>query len=80
MEEFWKIFVGETPDVLPAGGEAFTGPGFYSAVKAGKPATPRFYTSDKEVIYRLRKYLAHSVCFACSTLGKDYCSPRPAAS
>ncbi|KAF1961952.1 hypothetical protein CC80DRAFT_589416 [Byssothecium circinans] len=63
LQDFWNIFIGDTPEVLPAGGAERAGPGFYFTVKAGKPATPKRYISpasfcknDAEVVARWRKY------------------------
>jgi len=63
LQDFWKIFIGDAPEVLPGSGVQRAGPGFYFTVKAGKPATPKVYISpatfcknDAEVIARLRKY------------------------
>ncbi|EPS38125.1 hypothetical protein H072_8169 [Dactylellina haptotyla CBS 200.50] len=65
VKDFWKIFIGESPDVLPTGGAERAGPGFYFTVKAGKPASPKVYISpisfcknDAEVLSRLRRYFA----------------------
>jgi len=64
VKDFWRIFIGDAPDELPAGVER-AGPGFYFTVKAGKPATPKVYISpasfcknDAEVLQRLRKYFS----------------------
>jgi DMATS type aromatic prenyltransferase len=63
LKDFWKIFIGNAPEVLPNSGVQRAGPGFYFTVKAGKPATPKVYISpasfcknDADVIARLRKY------------------------
>jgi DMATS type aromatic prenyltransferase len=63
LQDFWRIFIGDAPDVMPNSGVQRAGPGFYFTVKAGKPATPKVYISpasfcknDAEVIARLRKY------------------------
>ncbi|KAK6358207.1 hypothetical protein TWF730_007558 [Orbilia blumenaviensis] len=65
LKDFWKIFIGDAPDVLPTGGAERAGPGFYFTVKAGKPATPKVYISpisfcknDTEVLGRLREYFS----------------------
>ncbi|KAF3084244.1 hypothetical protein TWF569_009584 [Orbilia oligospora] len=65
VKDFWKIFIGDAPDVLPTGGAERAGPGFYFTVKAGKPASPKVYISpisfcknDAEVLVRLRKYFS----------------------
>jgi DMATS type aromatic prenyltransferase len=63
LKDFWKIFIGDAPDILPESGVQRAGPGFYFTVKAGKPATPKVYISpasfcknDADVIARLRRY------------------------
>jgi DMATS type aromatic prenyltransferase len=63
LQDFWKIFIGDAPEVLANSRVQRAGPGFYFTVKAGKPATPKVYISpasfcksDAEVIARLRKY------------------------
>ncbi|KAF3935660.1 hypothetical protein ABW19_dt0206475 [Dactylella cylindrospora] len=65
VKDFWRIFIGEAPDVLPTGGAERAGPGFYFTVKAGKPASPKVYISpisfcknDAEVLKRLRQYFS----------------------
>ncbi|KAF2462690.1 aromatic prenyltransferase [Lindgomyces ingoldianus] len=63
LKDFWKIFIGDAPEVLSKTGVERAGPGFYFTVKAGKPATPKVYISpasfcknDAEVIGRMRKF------------------------
>lgn len=63
LKDFWTIFIGDAPSVLPKGGKERAGPGFYFTIKAGKPATPKVYISpasfcksDAEVVSRLRRY------------------------
>ncbi|CAI6334778.1 unnamed protein product [Periconia digitata] len=63
LKDFWKIFIGEAPAVLPSGGKERAGPGFYFTIKAGKPATPKVYISpasfcesDAEVLKRLWRF------------------------
>ncbi|KAF3910862.1 hypothetical protein ABW20_dc0106411 [Dactylellina cionopaga] len=65
VEDFWNIFIGDAPAVLPSGGAERAGPGFYFTVKAGKPASPKVYISpisfcknDTEVLARLRQYFS----------------------
>ncbi|KAF2621233.1 hypothetical protein BU25DRAFT_495895 [Macroventuria anomochaeta] len=62
VQDFWMIFIGDAPDVLPQSG-AERGPGFYFTAKAEQPITPKVYISlapfcenDLEVLKRLRRY------------------------
>ena len=64
VQDFWRIFIGNAPDVLPQGGNQ-RGPGFYFTVKAGQPTTPKLYISpgpfcrnDLDVLERLRLYFS----------------------
>ncbi|KAJ8113079.1 hypothetical protein OPT61_g4711 [Boeremia exigua] len=64
VRDFWNIFVGDAPDVLPKDGVA-RGPGFYFTAQAGKIATPKLYISpgpfcknDQDVLARLRRYFS----------------------
>ncbi|ORY09851.1 tryptophan dimethylallyltransferase-domain-containing protein [Clohesyomyces aquaticus] len=63
LQDFWRIFIADAPDVMEKTGVERAGPGFYFTVKKGKPATPKVYISpasfcknDAEVIKRLRRY------------------------
>ncbi|KAJ4336133.1 hypothetical protein N0V95_008694 [Ascochyta clinopodiicola] len=65
VKDFWRIFIGDAPDVLSQGGAERAGPGFYFTAKAGKPTTPKVYISpasfcrnDAEVLTRLRHYFS----------------------
>ncbi|KZM25643.1 4-O-dimethylallyl-L-tyrosine synthase [Ascochyta rabiei] len=65
VKDFWKIFIGDAPDVLSQSGAERAGPGFYFTAKAGKPTTPKVYISpasfcqnDAEVLARLRHYFS----------------------
>ncbi|KAF9691031.1 hypothetical protein EKO04_011226 [Ascochyta lentis] len=65
VKDFWRIFIGDAPDVLSQGGAERAGPGFYFTAKAGKPTTPKVYISpasfchnDAEVLARLRHYFS----------------------
>ncbi|KAK2595106.1 hypothetical protein QQS21_007191 [Conoideocrella luteorostrata] len=65
IKDFWKIFIGDAPEVLPPDGKERAGPGFYFTVGAGKKASPKVYISpmsfcrnDAEVLERLRYYFS----------------------
>lgn len=65
IKDFWEIFIGDAPDVLPSGGPERAGPGFYFTVGGGKLASPKVYispmsfcNSDAEVLDRLRYFFS----------------------
>ncbi|KAH9991415.1 tryptophan dimethylallyltransferase-domain-containing protein [Xylariaceae sp. FL0662B] len=65
VKDFWRIFIGNAPDVLPSTRAERDGPGFYFTIRAGNPASPKVYISplsfcknDAEVLARLRLYFS----------------------
>ncbi|KAI1081428.1 tryptophan dimethylallyltransferase-domain-containing protein [Whalleya microplaca] len=65
VKDFWRIFIGDAPDILPSGQAERAGPGFYFTIRAGNLASPKLYISpisfcknDAEVLARLRHYFS----------------------
>ncbi|KAF6831903.1 4-O-dimethylallyl-L-tyrosine synthase 1 [Colletotrichum musicola] len=65
LEDFWRAFIGDAPDVLPDDAPGRASPGFYYTLGCGKPISPKVYLSpqyfcknDLDVLARLRKFFS----------------------
>lgn len=63
LKDFWNLFLGDAPDVLPPGLAGRASPGFYYTVGVGKEVSPKVYISpsffcksDADAVARLRKF------------------------
>ncbi|TQN71935.1 4-O-dimethylallyl-L-tyrosine synthase [Colletotrichum shisoi] len=65
LEDFWRVFLADAPDVLPGEAPGRASPGFYYTLGCGRVISPKVYISpsyfsrnDVDVLGRLRAFFA----------------------